>query len=319
MEGKCKKIDCPAPISCLDLCDSFEKCENWIHAGASVNNDTIKDQQAIYEQINWSGNSLNKKELSLISSRISPILFGLIGRADAGKTSFLGIIYTLLLNGKKFNKFNFAGSKTIIGWENLAFALRLKKGKIDFPEPTPSNPNYYSFLHLSLRDNDGNLKEILFTDTSGEVFSQWAYNKNDYNSESARWIHNNADAFILFVDCEALLIRRNSAKTEIIDIARQLANNLNNRPVVVLWSKSDKISEVKEVIRKSLKEDLKEIFNSFSEIEVSNHSKSDDDELCHKNNLMVIDWLLNEINKPSNLVLEPKKLSTKDFFLNYRG
>lgn len=321
MEGRCNKQECAAPVTkCYELHDNLPDCEHWTGLSAvKEKNQQKKNVDKSKSVINWSGDSFTLADIPLISSRNSPIIFGLVGKADAGKSSFLGMLYTLLLNGKRLNKFNFAGTKTTNGWEFLAYKMRLKRGNVSFPEPTPSNPNFYSFLHLALRNKEDNLKDVLFTDTSGEVFLQWARNREDENAGSARWIHKNSSGFILFIDCEALIERRNAAKTEIIDIAQQLKQGLNERPVIVVWSKADEINNVKEVIKTSLREDLRQIFPHYAEIEVTNFSKADPDKLCHENNLEVVDWLLNEVLQPSNLEIVLDVEVKDDLFLSYTG
>jgi GTPase SAR1 family protein len=321
MEGKCTNQDCAAPITqCLKLWDNLPDCEYW----KGIEPLKEKNQQKAKESkgnsiINWSGDAFSVNELSLISLRNSPIIIGLVGRAGAGKSSFLGMLYTLFLNGGRLKEFNFAGTKTITGWESLAHRMRLRRGNVRFPDPTPSNPDFYNFLHLALRDKENRLKDVLFTDTSGEVFLQWSRNKDDENANSARWIHSNASCFILFVDCEALISRRSAAKTEIIDIAQQLKQDLNARPVVVVWSKADEIKDVKEVIKTSLKEDLKEIFPYCIEIEVANFSQTDPDNLCHENNLKVVDQLLEDVLQSSNMEINLNIEAKDDLFFSYRG
>lgn len=321
MEGRCKNTECAAPItSCHLLIDDLNKCQFWTASSNTVKNNNKGHASAkIESDVNWSGNPFDVQEVSLVSARNSPIIIGLIGKAEAGKSSYLGMLFTLLLNGKHFNKFHFAGSKTIFGWETLAASLRYKRGNVSFPAPTPSSPDYYSLLHLALRDNEEHLHDVLFTDTSGEVFLQWAYDREDENAASARWIHENSNAFIFFIDCQALIDRRNAAKTEIIDIAQQLKQNINGRPVAVIWSKSDEIDNVKEVIKLSLKEDIREIFSDYTEIEVANFSRADPDKLCHENNIEVVDWLFERVFQPSKPKTEIDIRETDDFFLNYRG
>ena len=85
------------------------------------------------------------------------------------------------------------------------------------------------------------------------------------------------------IDSVALVNRRGAAKTEIAQMAEQLAANLKDRPVAVVWSKADKIDNVRENIRNALEEDLAQVFGDSQVFEVSNFSRSDPDTLCHKN------------------------------------
>ncbi len=44
--------------------------------------------------------------------------------------------------------------------------------------------------------------------------------------------NDNSNGFILFIDCDDLIKRKNRAKTEIIDIAEMLKSDLKNKPVL---------------------------------------------------------------------------------------
>src|SRR5690606_19327228 len=102
-----------------------------------------------------------------------------------------------------------------------------------FPQPTPVSSN--RVYHLAFRDQNKTLKDVLFADASGEVFSLWSVNRNDENAENARWIYSHSSGFMLFIDCEALINEKNAAKKEILLLARQLTHNLRGRPVIDVW------------------------------------------------------------------------------------
>lgn len=318
MEGKCSNPDCAAPISCHDGIEDHAKCPNWIK------NNLGKQEKLVKANIRknngchiWTGEPFKIEDIHQISYRNTPILIGLVGKAKAGKTTFLAMLYTLLLKGLKFNEYNFAGTKTIIGWDKLYHKLKYLKSDVSFPDPTPSN--YLRLLHFALRNEDSQLKDILLTDASGEVFSDWSQNKDDINAENARWINSTSNGFILFIDCDDLIKRKNAAKTEIIDIAEMLKNGLNDRPVVAVWSKSDLKGVVHTRIKESLKEELQEIFGNYSEIDISNLPADDPDQLVHENNLKVIDRLLDMIIVPIENELIISNNYENDLFLNFKG
>jgi GTPase SAR1 family protein len=252
-----------------------------------------------------------------VSVRNSPILIGIVGASNAGKTTFLGMIYTLLLNGKKFKAYDFAGTNTITGWDELYSKLIIQKGTVAFPEPTHASVN--RLYHIALRNKNGMLKDLLFSDASGEVFTLWAQNRNDESAENARWIYANCNAFILFIDCDALISKMNLAKKEIIDIAQQLSHNLLQRPIISVWSKSDKKRSVHPQIKNSLKEKLNNIFVDYHEIDISNFLDPGPDRLIHKNNLKVVDWLMKRIDNPPRNEITLAETKTNDIFLNYKG
>lgn len=320
MRKKCSQSGCTAPKG---LCKEFtsqeyQTCSYWNQA---EHKEVVveKSSKGIVTTIPWSGLALQPSEIELFSHRSSPKIIGIIGAAEAGKTSYLGMLYTLLFNGKRFNHWDFAGSFTLIAWETLAKYLKVKSnGKVDFPEPTPSNPDFYSLYHLALR-NEEQFHDILFADSSGEVFTQWANNIHDDNAENARWIYQNSQAFIFFIDCEAVIEDRGRAKRKIVQLAGQVAAQLNDRPIVVVWSKADKIDEIRPNIKKAIEEVVERLLPNAEIIQISNFSQEDPDSLCHINNLKVTEYLLDRLSNPQPFHLTPDRSETNDFFFKYMG
>ena len=318
MSGKCSLKECGAPtVPCHEGCEDFNTCPNYKYGkNSSVAKQEIK-KVTNNSNLNWSGEALSTNEIHLVSSRSNPFLIGTFGKADAGKTTYLAMVYTLLLNGGKLENYRFAGTKTILGWDQLHHRLRLSHGGVPFPPPTPVSAN--RLYHLALKDSEDSLKDLLFADASGEVFSLWGINRNDENAESARWIYANSNAFMLFIDCEALVLQKNGAKREIMYIARQLSHDIKNRPLIAVWSKADKKAEVLPAIKDTLKNELEGLFANFHEIEISNFLEPGPDELVHKNNLAAIDWLLQMMDSPSNVNLDLDDFPTDDQFLKFKG
>lgn len=318
MTGVCKLKECGAPeVRCHLDHDDYTQCENFVVEAAEKKVKKEKTTEQKKSSLGWSGQAFYTEELALISSRTSPILIGIVGKADAGKTTFLAMLYTLLLSGKKLKEYNFAGTKTILGWDALYHRLKFKKGNVAFPQPTPVSSN--RLYHFALRNEENQLKDVLFADASGEVFSSWSVNRNEELSENARWIYSNSNAFMLFIDCEALLKDKNAAKKEVMLIARQLTHDLKNRPVIAVWSKSDKKNEVLPSIKGTLKNELEALFSNYTEIEISNFLEPGPDKLVHINNLAVVDWLLEKIMIPSAPDLTLEEIVSDDLFINYKG
>lgn len=319
MAKKCSNPDCAAPLNCHEGKEKVEECEYWIKTEKikPEKNKTSKKQEK-GTGFPWSGEAFSIDEIPLVSVRNSSVIMGIVGKADAGKTTFLAMLYTLLLKGGKFESFTFAGSKTLKTWDKLYHDLKVQKEQVKFPDPTPAQ--YIRFLHLSLRNSRGRLKDILLTDASGEVFSIWSQHRENPNAENARWIYQHANAFILFIDCADLITRKNLAKTEIIDLAQMLQHDLKDRPLIAVWSKSDCKNEIHPKIKESLETELKHLFSHYTQIDISNFSSSDPDILVHKNNISVLDWLLSEIyNYPIGCLLENDEGPKGDLFLNYKG
>lgn len=321
MREKCTKNDCPAPRGmCLEQgSHEHPKCKYW--GGASENNEPLTNKTGVKKatSLPWTGEAFQPEDIEIVSQRSYPLIVGMVGCADAGKTSYLGMLYTLLFNGKKLSNWNFAGSYTLAAWETLAQCLKIKSnGGIKFAPPTPANPDYYSLFHLALKKG-GLFRDVLFADSSGEVFTLWSEDTQDVNAENARWIYENSSAFIFMVDSVALIEKRGEAKGEIVQIAEQLAANLNGRPVAIVWSKADKIKDIPTIIKNSLEEDISIIFKDQHVFEVTNFSKSDTDVLCHKNNIDVIEYILDKLIKPNKATLEPVVNDSDDLFFQYRG
>ena len=310
--------ECAAPeVRCHLDKDDCTQCENFIVDAAEKKIKKGNASEIKKTGIHWSGQAFTIDEIRTVSARTSPIVIGIIGKADAGKTSFLAMLYTLLMNGKKFKDYNFAGTKTILGWDGLYHRLKFKRGSVPFPQPTPVSSN--RLYHYALRNDEQQLRDLLFADASGEVFSLWSINRNDENAENARWIYTNSNAFMLFIDCEALAVDKNAAKKDVLLIARQLTHDLQDRPVIFVWSKSDKKKDVLPTIKDTLKDELMKMFPHYSEIEISNYLEPGPDELVHKNNLAAVDWLLEKINQPSCSNISVDNIDSDDLFINYKG
>ena len=71
-----------------------------------------------------SGRPMGLSDLRSIAARGQVTVIGVIGPADAGKTSFLTALYLLLLRGQQLGPYRFAGSWTLEAWESLAFYTR---------------------------------------------------------------------------------------------------------------------------------------------------------------------------------------------------
>lgn len=318
---RCSKEGCHAPDHfCLELAGPLhEQCQYFINAGVVDAHANTAKKLALAASIPWTGEWLRPEQLDLLTHRGSSRIIGLVGSSGAGKTTYLAMLYLLLFNGKRIESWDFAGSYTLNGWELQAKTLQVQEdGTVRNPDATPSDKDFYSLYHLALR-HDGFLQDILFADSSGEVFSKWADNVNDPTAENARWIYDNAHAFLVFVDCEAVIEQRGRAKRDIVQLAEQMKRGLRGRPVVIVWSKADLAGQMRENIVEAIRRSLSEIFPEAVSLEISNYSKSDSDQLCHINNVGVAKTVLDQLASPEPLHIAPAAIQTDDFFFLYRG
>lgn len=320
MRKTCSEEGCDAPKSLCkqSLSADYQDCPHWTNTSVDAIGVGKKDSSS-NTAIPWSGMELTPDKIDILSHRSTPLIIGIIGAANAGKTSYLGMLYTLLFNGRKFAKWNFAGSYTLVAWEAQAKGLKIgSNGKVPFPKSTPSTPDYYSLYHFALK-NDNRLYDVLFADSSGEVFTKWAANTDDPEAENAKWIYHNSDAFIFFVDCEALITGRGRARMAVSQLAGQVAAGLKNKPVILVWSKADKIDDIPTTIREAVEQTLKDSFPGSLSFLISNFSKVADDKLCHVNNLAATESTLDLLIEPKSLNLIPGVPLSNDFFINYHG
>ncbi|PRY34920.1 hypothetical protein CLV58_1152 [Spirosoma oryzae] len=318
---RCNKEGCYAPNDfCLVLAGPLhEQCQYFANAGIVEAPAKTAKKLGAATAIPWTGEWLRPEQLDLLTHRGTPKIIGLVGSSGAGKTTYLAMLYSLLFNGKRIENWDFAGSYTLDGWELQAKTLQVQEdGTVRNPDATPSDKDFYSLYHFALR-HDGFLHDILFADSSGEVFSKWADNVNDPAAENARWIYENAHAFLLFVDCEAIIRQRGRAGSDIIQLAEQVKSGLRSRPVVIIWSKADLAQQMRENIVEVIKRSLSENFPGAVSLEISNYSKSDSDQLCHINNVGVTKTVLDQLANPRPLHIAPAVIQTDDFFFLYRG
>lgn len=317
----CTKQGCYAPDDfCLELAGPLhEQCQFFLKAGTTETSATSAKRSAAATSIPWTGEWLHPDQLDLLTHRGSPKIIGLVGSSGAGKTTYLAMLYSLLFNGKRIENWDFAGSYTLNGWELQAKTLCVQEdGTVRNPDVTPSDKDFYSLYHLALRHDDF-LHDILFADSSGEVFSKWADNVYDPAAENARWIYSNAHAFLFFVDCEAIIEQRGRARRDIVQVAERVKSGLRGRPVVIVWSKADLAENMRRNIVEAIERSLSEAFPGAISLEISNYSKSDSDQLCHINNIGVAKTVLNLLANPQPLSIEPASNQTDDLFFLYRG
>ncbi len=116
-------------ISCHDGYEDHTQCPNWSkHHFEEVKKTSNQKKSDKSTQI-WTGEPLAINDIKLISYRNNPIIIGLAGKAKAGKTTFLAMLYTLLYDGGRFEKFGFSGTKTMLGWDKLYDKLKVKGQK----------------------------------------------------------------------------------------------------------------------------------------------------------------------------------------------
>lgn len=243
MAGKCSQTTCfPDENGCnIEGCPIVQDCKYYDKGRQSKETDIIISTEESY-RIPWTGNSFGVIDLNFLTACSNPIVIGITGAASAGKTTFLASLYCLLRHGRKIGDYSFAGSLTLNGWEDISWYLSWKEnGSIQFPPHTANNAGRTpGLLHISLKNSANEKVELIFTDAPGEWFDHWRINTQSENAKGAKWIHDHCDAFLLFADCEMLAsAKRGHAKLQINSVADRLFENIGDRPIGLIWSKSD--------------------------------------------------------------------------------
>lgn len=238
----CSRPTCFAPESTCDLGNlDHSKCEAWKaqEVSAFAQGNATTDELLLP----WSGSALGLVDLGFVTGRRKPLVVGIVGPQNSGKTTLLAAWYILVGRGLfSAEKRRCAGSYTLTGWESIASALRWTPGqKPHFPPHTSSRAGRMpGLLHFVFRDVNSISRDYLFTDAPGEWFQKWAVNREAVDGEGARWVSDHADVFLLIADREALSgPNMGSARGSLQLLARRLAAERGTRSVALIWSKSD--------------------------------------------------------------------------------
>ncbi|WP_140919636.1 TRAFAC clade GTPase domain-containing protein [Limnobaculum xujianqingii] len=289
----CSRTTCFAPDSTCDLghldhtCCSAWRKETGAEAkrGESTGSDLL---------LPWSGSALGLTDLGFVVGCQKPLLVGIIGPQNAGKTTLLAAWYLLLCRGlARAGMRQFSGSYSLAGWEAVASALRWSPGQPpNFPPHTTSRGGRSpGLLHLGFRDLAGKGCSYLFADAPGEWFQKWAVNREAVDGEGARWVAEHADVFLLIADRGALSgVNMGSARNSFQLLAHRLSVEAGNRPVALVWTKSDIsiASEMEAMVRKTVL-DLMPNTPEFS-VSVRADSEGDSSDLNVLQDLL--DWTL---------------------------
>lgn len=306
---ECSRLTCFAPESTCDLGFlDHAKCPEWKHRDGAAQGETKTDELPLP----WSGSAIGLVDLGFVAGRTKPLVVGIVGPQNAGKTTLLAAWYLLIGRGLSgFHQRRFAGSYSLTGWEAVTSALRWTPGQqISFPPHTTSRSGRApGLLHLAFRTANGEVRGYMFTDAPGEWFQKWAVNREAVEGEGARWVAAHADLFLLIADREALSgPNMGSARGSLQILARRLAAERAGRPVALVWTKSD--VAVAPEMEKAVRDAVLGPMPDAREFSVSIAASADDTSDTGQGLLELLDWTL-EIRR-ERVSLPPIEASSAD-------
>ena len=307
----CSRPTCFAPESTCGL--GFldrAKCPGWKRPGESA---SVQDEVETDELLlPWSGSAVGLVDLGFVAGRTKPLVVGIVGPQNAGKTTLLAAWYLLIGRGLTgSDQRRFAGSYSLAGWEAVASALRWTPGQQpSFPPHTTSRSGRApGLLHLAFRSANGEVRGYTFTDAPGEWFQKWAVNREAVEGEGARWVAEHADLFLLIADRAALSgPNMGSARGSLQILARRLAAERASRPVALVWTKSD--VAVAPEMEKAVRDAVLGAMPDAHEFSVSITASADDAPDTGQGLLELLNWTL-EIRR-ERVSLPPVEASSSD-------
>jgi hypothetical protein len=136
----------------------------------------------------------------------------MMGEQDAGKTTLLAEVHHAYLKAP-FAGFIFAGSKTLIGFEQRCFLSRFKSGqRAEDTERTKSSDILLLHMALTPEATPGVHTHLLFTDVSGERFRDIRASA-DEAKELAPLVRR-ANDIMLLVDGDCLSVAKTQMATQ---------------------------------------------------------------------------------------------------------
>jgi hypothetical protein len=130
--------------------------------------DSNEEEEPDSAELLRSADLLTPDEGSQIAATGESRLVVWVGERDSGKTTLSAELYERHRNGRA--KTDFAGSQTLLGFEERIHPARAESGRITpRTKRTEVDPEGRELLHLSL-SSDGNTFDLLLADIPGELF-----------------------------------------------------------------------------------------------------------------------------------------------------
>jgi hypothetical protein len=197
----------------------------------------------------YAGTELSSEDAEAVTLRSPAHLVVFAGAAASGKTTVLASIYERLNQGQ-FAGFQFAGSRSLLGFEQICYLNRLASGgtRPDTPRTVPSDEAAYYHLALRRAEPGAQRRHVLLSAISGELFRLAKNSRED--CERLTFLHR-ANTIVVLVDGARLAVsaQRTNAQSEASSILESFidAKMIGSRcRVEFVFSKLDRVVEAGE-------------------------------------------------------------------------
>lgn len=316
--SECTEPNCFAPdVPCDRGHMKLSDCKFWTEGNYQEDKAEVSHTDEII--LPWTGNALGLTDLEFISGSSRPIVVGIVGAENSGKTTLLASWFLLISRGVINDiELKFAGSYSLLGWEHVSRNLRWESGQPPvFPPHTPSQSRRSpGLLHLAFRNKENEqVQDYLFTDAPGEWFQKWAVNAEDQEAEGARWLSDNTDVFLIIADTKAFSTEgKGRARAKFKSLSQRLSGNLKERPIALVWSKND-ISADEDMISNIRESTLRTIPNA-EEFKIQIVTNDDSQSTAEDELLRLLKWITNMT--PNQINLPQYKYTGKDPFFMFK-
>lgn len=196
------------------------------------------------------GQPLSAEDINPIFAAEKSSLCVLAGDVGSGKTALLTYIYHAVLTGKYQDKYLFAGSQTLLAFEERAYSTRVDSMRTQPDVGRTPKGSIDKFLHLRFRQCDsGKITNLLITDFSGEDYEEI---HADVNAVKEKFpIARAANHFLFMLNGEHLR-RKKERDGELLRMEHLLRTFSDggllkhNSQILIVISKYDLIEEEKD-------------------------------------------------------------------------
>lgn len=223
-------------------CPHFQQAQKQAHSTRAAGDDSaiaIEEGELLPP---WTGFTMPPTQTLLIWGDRRPVVLTLVGLSGSGKTSFLSTFYLRFLT-EGLEGWTFAGSLTLRGWAAVTDNLLWERGRYPkYPPKTSGEGREPGYLHLALRDEHGEVVDLLLADVPGDWYTPWLVNASSKDAEAPRWTLTHTDAMLFFVDLDDLNDPQSRAvtSTRTRTLIDRVAQHCPHLPTVVVYAKQDK-------------------------------------------------------------------------------